>query len=72
MRIFKKPLKYTIVKAKKKIIPDGLWTKCPKCNQFIYTKILNENEVIDNAEFKTTTKAMRYAREMMEEIYRGE
>jgi len=43
MRIFKKPLKYTIVKAKKKIIPDGLWTKCPKCNQFIYTKILNEN-----------------------------
>ncbi len=43
MRIFKKPLKYTIVKAKKRAIPDGLWTKCPKCNQFIYTKILNEN-----------------------------
>ena len=43
MRIFKKPLKYTIVKAKKRVIPDGLWTKCPKCNQFIYTKILNEN-----------------------------
>lgn len=43
MRIFKKPLKYTVVKAKKKSIPDGLWSKCPKCSQFIFNKILREN-----------------------------
>ncbi len=43
MKIFKKPLKYTVVKVKKKNIPDGLWVRCPKCSQFIYTKILNEN-----------------------------
>ncbi|MCK4810478.1 MAG: acetyl-CoA carboxylase carboxyltransferase subunit beta [Candidatus Omnitrophica bacterium] len=43
MRIFKKNLKYTTVKAKKKSIPDGLWSKCPQCSQFIFTKILKEN-----------------------------
>jgi len=43
MRIFKKPLKYTIVKAKKIIIPDGLWVRCPRCSQFLYKKILEEN-----------------------------
>lgn len=43
MRIFKKPLKYTVVKAKRKRIPDGLWSRCPKCSQFIFNKILEEN-----------------------------
>ena len=43
MRIFKKNLKYTTVKAKKKNIPNGLWSKCPKCSQFIFNKILREN-----------------------------
>ena len=43
MRIFKKPLKYTVVKAKKKDMPDGLWSKCPQCSQFIFNKILREN-----------------------------
>ncbi|MDD5583774.1 MAG: acetyl-CoA carboxylase carboxyl transferase subunit beta, partial [Candidatus Omnitrophica bacterium] len=41
MRIFKKPLRYTL--AKKKHIPDGLWEKCPKCGLLIFNKILQEN-----------------------------
>ncbi len=41
MRIFKKPFRYTL--ARKKIIPDGLWVKCPKCAQLIFNKILAEN-----------------------------
>jgi acetyl-CoA carboxylase carboxyl transferase subunit beta len=43
LRIFKKSLRYTTVKPKKKDIPDGLWSKCPKCSQFIFNKILQEN-----------------------------
>ena len=35
--------KYTLVKVRKKDIPDGLWTKCPDCNQPIYNKALSEN-----------------------------
>lgn len=42
MAIFGKP-KYTVVKIKKKEIPEGLWTKCEDCNQPIYNKTLEEN-----------------------------
>lgn len=42
MAIFGKP-KYTVVKIKKKDIPEGLWTKCEDCNQPIYNKTLEEN-----------------------------
>lgn len=43
MAIFGKP-KYTIVKvAKKKDIPEGLWTKCEDCGEIIYNKALEEN-----------------------------
>ena len=41
MPIFKS--KYTIVKVKKKEIPDGLWTKCEECSSPIYNKTLEEN-----------------------------
>jgi acetyl-CoA carboxylase carboxyl transferase subunit beta len=41
MRIFKKPIQYTL--AKKKKIPDGLWSKCPRCAHLIFNKILEEN-----------------------------
>ncbi|MFH1877113.1 MAG: acetyl-CoA carboxylase, carboxyltransferase subunit beta [Candidatus Omnitrophota bacterium] len=41
MRIFKKPLRYTL--AKKKQIPDGLWIKCPKCSLLLFNRILQEN-----------------------------
>ncbi len=43
MRIFRKRLRYTTVKPRKKEIPDGLWSKCPRCNQFIFKKILEES-----------------------------
>jgi len=42
MALFGKP-KYTIVRVKKKDIPDGLWTKCEECNQMLYNKTLEEN-----------------------------
>ncbi len=40
--MFGKP-KYTIVKLKKKDIPDGLCTKCDECGQIVFNKQLNEN-----------------------------
>lgn len=41
MAIFRS--KYTVVKIKKKDIPEGLWTKCEECGQPIYNKTLEEN-----------------------------
>lgn len=41
--MFGKP-KYTIVKvAKKKDMPEGLWTKCGECGDIVYNKALEEN-----------------------------
>jgi len=42
MALFGKP-KYTIVRLKKKEIPDGLWTKCEECSELLYNKTLEEN-----------------------------
>lgn len=42
MALFGKP-KYTIVRLKKKDIPDGLWTKCDGCSETLYNKTLEEN-----------------------------
>ncbi len=42
MALFGKP-KYTIVRIRKKEIPDGLWTKCEGCSQALYNKTLEEN-----------------------------
>ena len=42
MALFGKP-KYTIVRLKKKEIPDGLWTKCEDCSETLYNKTLEEN-----------------------------
>ena len=42
MALFGKP-KYTIVRLKKKEIPDGLWTKCSDCQETLYNKTLEEN-----------------------------
>ncbi|MFA5156004.1 MAG: acetyl-CoA carboxylase, carboxyltransferase subunit beta [Candidatus Omnitrophota bacterium] len=42
MSLFGKP-KYTIVRVKKKDIPEGLWTKCEDCGQPLYNKTLEEN-----------------------------
>ncbi|MFA5410906.1 MAG: acetyl-CoA carboxylase, carboxyltransferase subunit beta [Candidatus Omnitrophota bacterium] len=42
MALFGKP-KYTIVRIKKKEIPEGLWTKCGECSEALYNKTLEEN-----------------------------
>ena len=42
MALFGKP-KYTIVRSKKKEMPEGLWTKCEECNTALYNKNLEEN-----------------------------
>jgi len=42
MALFGKP-KYTIVRLKKKDIPDGLWAKCESCSVALYNKTLEEN-----------------------------
>jgi acetyl-CoA carboxylase carboxyl transferase subunit beta len=38
----KKP-KMTGAKSKKRDIPEGLWTKCPKCSTMVFDKELDEN-----------------------------
>ncbi|MDO8525439.1 MAG: acetyl-CoA carboxylase, carboxyltransferase subunit beta [Candidatus Omnitrophota bacterium] len=44
MPLFQKKPKYTIVKvAKKRNIPEDLWTRCVDCNELIYNKKLDEN-----------------------------
>ncbi len=49
MALFGKP-RYTIVKvAKKKDIPEGLWTKCDECGEIIYNKKLEENLMVCHA-----------------------
>lgn len=42
MALFGKP-KYTIVRLKKREIPEGLWTKCGGCSETLYNKTLDEN-----------------------------
>ena len=42
MPIFGRP-KYTMVRVKKKDIPEGLWTKCEECSEALYNKTLEEN-----------------------------
>ncbi|MFA6321549.1 MAG: acetyl-CoA carboxylase, carboxyltransferase subunit beta [Candidatus Omnitrophota bacterium] len=44
MPLFPRKPKYTIVKiAKKRDIPEDLWTRCDDCNELIYNKKLDEN-----------------------------
>src|ERR1043166_3504038 len=40
--LFKKP-KLGASKQRKKDIPEGLWTKCPKCETMVFDKELDEN-----------------------------
>jgi acetyl-CoA carboxylase carboxyl transferase subunit beta len=42
LALFGKP-KYTIVRLKKKEIPEGLWTKCEGCGEVLFNKNLDEN-----------------------------
>lgn len=57
MALFGKP-KYTIVRLKKKEIPDGLWTKCEHCGEVLYNKTLEENlRVCPKCEYHFTLSA---------------
>lgn len=46
MALFKKEPKYTVVRVKKKDIPDGLWTKCKGCGLPIFNKTLKNNLMV--------------------------
>ena len=35
--------KYTLVKVRKKTIPDGLWVQCPECHSPHYKKTFQDN-----------------------------
>ncbi len=45
MAIFGKP-KYSTVNVKKRDIPKGLWTKCPKSGDLVYNKDLEKNFMV--------------------------
>src|SRR5205809_4676917 len=40
---FAKKPKLGSTKSKKREIPEGLWTKCPKCSTMVFDKELDEN-----------------------------
>src|SRR5205823_11935643 len=40
---FAKKPKLGSTKSKKRDIPEGLWTKCPKCSTMVFDKELDEN-----------------------------
>lgn len=40
---FPRKPKLGVTRARKKDIPEGLWTKCPKCSTMLYDKELDEN-----------------------------
>ncbi len=46
MALFKKEPKYTVVRVKKRDIPDGLWTKCKGCGLPIFNKTLKNNFMV--------------------------
>ncbi len=61
MPLFGKDPKYRIFRvAKRKSIPDGLWTKCDDCGDIIYNKKLEENlRVCPNCNYHFTLGAYK-------------
>ncbi|OGX26378.1 MAG: acetyl-CoA carboxylase subunit beta [Omnitrophica WOR_2 bacterium RIFCSPHIGHO2_01_FULL_48_9] len=58
MALFGKP-KYTLVKVKKKNIPEGIWSKCPDCESPNYTKEVKSNfNVCPSCEYHFSLTAM--------------
>lgn len=43
MDLFKKPRYITLRRETRTEIPEGLWVKCPRCNEILYTKDLERN-----------------------------
>ncbi len=57
MALFGKP-KYTVVRVRKREMPEGLWTKCEDCGEIIYNKALEENlKVCPKCQFHLTLSA---------------
>lgn len=60
--------KYTLVKVKRKDIPEGVWTKCPDCEKPAYTKELIENlNVCPKCEFHLSLTAPERVRLLVDE-----
>ena len=59
MPLFPRKPKYTIVKvARKRDIPEDLWSRCEECNELIYNKKLDENmRVCPKCNFHLTLNA---------------
>lgn len=59
---------YTFVKVKRKEIPDGLWTKCPGCDNPTYSKELKNNlNVCVKCNFHMSLTAMERVAMLMDE-----
>jgi acetyl-CoA carboxylase carboxyl transferase subunit beta len=43
MPLFGSKKQYSTVKVRKRDMPDGLWTKCPKCGEMAYKNALKDN-----------------------------
>ncbi len=58
MALFGKP-KYTVVKVRKREMPEGLWTKCEECAEILYNKVLEENfKVCAKCQYHFTLSAL--------------
>ncbi|MFA6078645.1 MAG: acetyl-CoA carboxylase, carboxyltransferase subunit beta [Candidatus Omnitrophota bacterium] len=69
MSLFQKKPKYTIVKiAKKRDIPDDLWSKCEDCKELIYNKKLDENlRVCPKCGYHFTLTAQARVKQVLDE-----
>ncbi len=66
MPIFGRP-KYTVVRVKKRDIPEGLWTKCEDCGEIIYNKALEENlKVCPKCQYHFTLTAQERIQQMID------
>ncbi len=68
MPLFGKEPKYRVFKiAKRKAMPDGLWTKCPDCGDIIFNKKLEENlKVCPNCNFHFTLGANERIKQLLD------
>ena len=69
MPLFPRKPKYTIVKvARKRDIPEDLWTRCEECNELIYNKKLEENhKVCPKCNFHFTLDARERVKLVLDE-----
>jgi acetyl-CoA carboxylase carboxyl transferase subunit beta len=57
-----------IISQKKKDIPEGLWTKCPRCSDIIYVRQLEENlSTCPNCDYHFRIKSSDYLRLILDE-----